>query len=341
MTEPTREWVDIGSVEDLSKRELQTVVAGTKRLAVSHRDGRFHAISAVCNHIGGPLGEGTLVGDYVVCPWHYWKFHRATGVGETNFEDDKVPAYDVVVEEGRVRVDLANATPRTKKPHAPHPLARPPVRHEGPVRVVGISTTAMTAGHPRTSTSDLLLESAISHAAARGCETRTIRLRDLSFRACEGFYSKAARACTWPCSITQMDPDDQLDQVYEAFVHWADVYILSTPIRWGAASSLYFKMVERMNCIQNQETIAGRHLLKNKTAGFIITGGQDNVQGTAGQMMGSSPSSACSSRSSRTSRTRAGGARRTWRTTCASSRRARRSTRARARSPIAASRCPS
>jgi hypothetical protein len=37
-------------------------------------------------------------------------------------------------------------------------------------------------------------------------------------------------------------------------------------------------MVERMNCIQNQETIANRHLLKNKVAAFIITGGQDNVQ---------------------------------------------------------------
>jgi hypothetical protein len=45
-------------------------------------------------------------------------------------------------------------------------------------------------------------------------------------------------------------------------------------------------MVERMNCIQNQETIANRHLLKNKVAAFIITGGQDNVQGVAGQMMG-------------------------------------------------------
>jgi multimeric flavodoxin WrbA len=83
-----------------------------------------------------------------------------------------------------------------------------------------------------------------------------------------------------------MDPTDELDQVYEAIVHWADVYIIATPIRWGAASSLYFKMVERMNCIQNQNTIAHKSVLKNKTAGFIITGGQDNIQGTAGQMLG-------------------------------------------------------
>jgi len=83
-----------------------------------------------------------------------------------------------------------------------------------------------------------------------------------------------------------MDPTDQLEQVYEAIVHWADVVLISTPIRWGAASSLYFKMVERMNCIQNQVTIRNRVLMKNKTAAFIITGGQDNVQAVAGQMLG-------------------------------------------------------
>jgi multimeric flavodoxin WrbA len=83
-----------------------------------------------------------------------------------------------------------------------------------------------------------------------------------------------------------MDPSDQMEQVYEGVVHWADVIIVSTPIRWGGASSLYYKMVERMNCIQNQETIANRHLLRDKVAGFIITGGQDNVQAVAGQMLG-------------------------------------------------------
>ena len=55
-----------------------------------------------------------------------------------------------------------------------------------------------------------------------------------------------------------------MDRVYEGIVHWADVILVSTPIRWGRASSLYYKMVEQLNCIQNQETIANRHLLKTK-----------------------------------------------------------------------------
>jgi multimeric flavodoxin WrbA len=76
-----------------------------------------------------------------------------------------------------------------------------------------------------------------------------------------------------------------MDQVYEGVVFWADVILLATPIRWGSASSLYFRMIERMNCIQNQITVRNRVLLRNKVASFIIVGGQDNIQAVAGQMM--------------------------------------------------------
>jgi len=113
-----------------------------------------------------------------------------------------------------------------------------------------------------------------------------IALNKLSFRNCEGYYSKAAQACTWPCSITQMDAKDQMEQVYEALVHWADAIIISSPIRWGAASSLYFKMAERLNCVQNAVTLRNQVLIRNKVAGFIIVGGQDNIQAVAGQMLG-------------------------------------------------------
>jgi nitrite reductase/ring-hydroxylating ferredoxin subunit/multimeric flavodoxin WrbA len=283
---PDAQWIDLGPVEQLKRRPVQQVMCGKTSIALIYKDGRFSAISGVCNHVGGPLGDGTLDGDYVVCPWHYWKFNHQTGQGEPGYEQDCVPAYAVKVEQDHVFVDLSSATKRKKQPHGKHPLARPVVRQEGAIRVVGISTTVMTKEHPRYSTSDALLETALDHA--RTClnvETQYIKLRELSFRACEGYYSKSADACTWPCSITQMDPGDQLDRVYEAIVHWADVILIATPIRWGNASSLYYKMIERMNCIQNQETIAGKHLLKNKVAAFIITGGQDNVQAVAGQML--------------------------------------------------------
>ena len=279
-------WRDLGPAEDFRKAGLSEATLGRQKLAVSFRDGSFGVVAGTCNHVGGPLGKGRLDGDYIVCPWHNWKFHRCTGLGEPGFEDDCIPAYALRVRDGRLEVRSDNPSRRNRKPHPPHPLARKIERAPGAVRVAGISTTAMDEANPRYSTSDALLEAALGHARdALQCETKLIRLSALKFRQCEGYYSKSAQACTWPCSITQMDDKDELTEVYEAMVHWADVVLVSTPIRWGAASSLYFKMAERLNCVQNQVTIRDNVLIRRKVAAFIITGGQDNVQGVAGGML--------------------------------------------------------
>jgi nitrite reductase/ring-hydroxylating ferredoxin subunit len=249
-------WHDLGPTETLKDPPLRQLAAGRTKIALSWKDGAFGAISGVCNHVGGPLGEGRLDGDYVVCPWHQYKFHCRTGEGEPGFEKDAVPRFTLKEEGGHLWVDLASATPRSKLHHPPHPLERKLEREPGPIRVAGVSTTVMDPKNPRYSTSEALLECALEHArAGLAAETRLIRLSDLSFRNCEGYYSKSAHACTWPCSITQMDPADQMEKVYEAFVFWADVVVIATPIRWGSASSLYFKMAERLNCVQNQVTL--------------------------------------------------------------------------------------
>jgi multimeric flavodoxin WrbA/nitrite reductase/ring-hydroxylating ferredoxin subunit len=285
-------WQDVGAFSELSQKTVQEVLVDGRPIALSYKDGTLAAVSGVCNHAGGPLGQGRLDGDYLVCPWHQWKFHRSTGEGEPGFEEDRVPVHAVRIENDRVLVHKQASSKRHRKPHAPHPLSTFKARGEpggiamdAPLRVVGISTTMMDVANPRTSTSELLLEVALSHAKDKGAETRLVKLRELSIRHCEGYYSKSAHACTWPCSITQMDANDQMDRVYEGIVAWADVILVATPIRWGAASSLYFKMIERLNCVQNQITIADRVLMKNKVASFIVTGGQDNVQGVVGSLM--------------------------------------------------------
>ncbi len=286
MNEPG-EWIDVGAADEFRGKPLSQAKLGDRLVAVSYRDGKFGVISNVCNHVGGPLGKGRLDGEYVVCPWHQYKFHRCTGDGEPGYEADKVPGYGVKEEGGRLLVTAKPTSKRGHLPHAPHPLERSTERAPGGLRVGGISTTAMDRRNPRFSTSEHLLEVALEHArSALGAETKLVRLDDLRFRHCEGYYSKAAKACTWPCSITSMDKTDQLDQVYELAVHWADILLIATPIRWGAASAQYYKMVERMNCIQNQITINNKVLIRNKVAAFIITGGQDGIQAVAGQMMG-------------------------------------------------------
>lgn len=279
-------WHRLGSRDEVAARAPFAVKLDRHAIAVFSFEGAFRAISNTCNHQGGPLCEGRLRGEFVMCPWHGWEYSVLTGKGPEGYGEDAAAVYAVEERADGVYVQTPPTSPRRVIKHEPHPLltvaARP---HGAPPRVLGISTTAMDDSNPRFSTSDALLGHAMQHATAvLHADTRTIQLRDLKFRPCEGNYSKASHACTWPCAITERDPEDQLTAVYEGLVNWADVVLVSTPIRWGNASSLYYKMAERLNCVQNQITIHNRVLIKNKVAAFIITGGQDNIQGVAGAM---------------------------------------------------------
>lgn len=282
------QWHDLGTAENLKTPSLREIKIGSLRIALSFVNDEFKAIGGSCSHVGGPLGEGHLEGEDIVCPWHYFRHNRETGVcrlGKTL--EISVPRYELKTVDGHLFINLDSLTEGKLLHEYQDALTRPLVRAPGPIRIAGISTTAMTPSHPRYSTSEALLETALDHAKEElGAETKLLRLNDLKIRNCEGYYSKSKEACLWPCSITRADKTDQMEQVYEAMVHWADIILVATPIRWGSASSLYYKMVERMNAVQNQITLHNNVLIRNKVASFIITGGQDNVQLVAGQMMG-------------------------------------------------------
>jgi hypothetical protein len=63
-------WIDVGSVDELSATPLKRVTVMNREFAVSYKDGKFGVLSNTCNHAGGPLGKGRLDGEYIVCPWH-------------------------------------------------------------------------------------------------------------------------------------------------------------------------------------------------------------------------------------------------------------------------------
>ena len=287
MSDHAKKWHLIGTGDEIRARSPLSAELDGHAVAVFFHDGRFTAIGNRCNHKGGPLCEGRMRDEYVVCPWHGWEYSVFTGKGPAGYDEEQVPTYSLEERADGIYVATPPAMPAKLVEHKPsHLLDEHPRLPGAPPRVLGISTTAMDADNPRFSTSDALLDHALSYARTElGCDTQYIALRDLAFRPCEGNYSKHASACTWPCAITERDPLDQLTTVYEGLVHWCDVVIITSPIRWGNASALYYKMAERLNCVQNQITIGDQVLIANKVAAFIITGGQDNVQGVAGEML--------------------------------------------------------
>jgi nitrite reductase/ring-hydroxylating ferredoxin subunit len=67
--------------------------------------GRFYACSGVCPHEEGPLAEGWLEGEAVVCPWHGFDFDLGTGQCRVDPELS-IPVFAVRLTEEGVEVDL-------------------------------------------------------------------------------------------------------------------------------------------------------------------------------------------------------------------------------------------
>jgi nitrite reductase (NADH) small subunit len=75
-------------------------------IALANVAGKLSAINNICLHRGGPLGEGELQGQIVVCPWHGWRYDVTTGKLETN-PAVAVSCYAVEVRGEDVFVDLS------------------------------------------------------------------------------------------------------------------------------------------------------------------------------------------------------------------------------------------
>lgn len=286
-------FVKVLSLSELPEGSHRQVKLKNRPIALFHYEGKITAIGNTCLHKGAPLAQGTVAKNadgecYVTCPWHGWQFNIVNGRAPAGYLDQQ-SVYDVQVEGDNILVSDEPRVKALKGVHAEDTLAdlRELAYETTPtsLNVLGLSTTNTNDAIPRYSTSERALDLALGHAREQfGATTRLIRLRDLAYRHCEGYYSRHESACTWPCSISEMDANDGMNDVYRAMVLWADVVFLATPIRWGNASSLYYKMAERLNCVQNQITLHDRILIKNKVAAFLVTGGQDNIQQVVGQL---------------------------------------------------------
>ena len=72
--------VDVGPVDGIPLGEGRAFVVGRRTVAVFRpRTGGLFAIDGHCPHRGGPLAEGIVGGETVVCPLHAWKIDLRTG----------------------------------------------------------------------------------------------------------------------------------------------------------------------------------------------------------------------------------------------------------------------
>ena len=90
----TSGFVDVCHVDDIPERRAVITCLSGERVAIFRYDGRVSALSNVCQHQNGPLGEGRIVNDCVVCPWHGYEYLPESGASPPPFIE-RVPTFNV------------------------------------------------------------------------------------------------------------------------------------------------------------------------------------------------------------------------------------------------------
>ena len=106
-------WVDAAGVDEIPDGRAKVVhLAHGEPVAVFRHEDSFSAITNVCAHQGGPLGEGRIVSGCVTCPWHGYQYLAHNGQSPPPYTE-KIATYEVRVRGERVEVRAQALPPGT------------------------------------------------------------------------------------------------------------------------------------------------------------------------------------------------------------------------------------
>jgi nitrite reductase (NADH) small subunit len=87
--------------------QAKEFLGGEKTICVANIAGEYFALDNVCVHRGGPLGQGVVDGEKIVCPWHGWQYDPKTGEAAHD-PAAKVAVYALRIEGEDVMVEISN-----------------------------------------------------------------------------------------------------------------------------------------------------------------------------------------------------------------------------------------
>lgn len=110
----TTGWIDAGDPATIpDKRARIVVLPDGSRVALFRYDGKLSAVTNVCVHQNGPLGEGRILRGLVTCPWHGFQYRAEDGCAPAPFTE-KIATYRLKLDGGRLFVDPAPNPPGTR-----------------------------------------------------------------------------------------------------------------------------------------------------------------------------------------------------------------------------------
>ena len=100
----SNEFIEVCEFESIEENRARIVMAAGERIAVFRHQNKISAVSNVCRHQNGPLGEGKIIDGCIACPWHGYQYDPETGASPPPFQD-RVATYQTKVIAGKVFVN--------------------------------------------------------------------------------------------------------------------------------------------------------------------------------------------------------------------------------------------
>lgn len=106
-------WIAVGPPQSIPDKGARIVTAPDGERIAVFRDGeRIGALTNLCAHQNGPIGEGRIVDGCITCPWHGYQYRLEDGCAPPPFTE-KLATYRVRIQRGVVEVDPAPLPPGT------------------------------------------------------------------------------------------------------------------------------------------------------------------------------------------------------------------------------------
>lgn len=149
------------------------------------------------------------------------------------------------------------------------------------MKILIVSTTT----HKDKSTSKMVL-SHLSDILNKDHDIDFVDANDLHIVSNLSCYSDGGKNCAspdagkyrcWAHKLSHENPDeyngkDEMNIIYDA-LEWCDLVIWGTSVRWGSHSALMQKIIERMNTLENRQSVYGeKNSLEGKKCGVVVTG---------------------------------------------------------------------
>jgi methionine sulfoxide reductase heme-binding subunit len=97
-------FVAVCRLGEIPEKRARVISLNGERIAVFKHDGKLSALSNVCQHQNGPIGEGRIIDGCVTCPWHGYQYLPETGASPPPF-NERVATYRVKLIDGVVYVN--------------------------------------------------------------------------------------------------------------------------------------------------------------------------------------------------------------------------------------------